>query len=346
MKKVAIIGGTGYGSVELIRLLQNHPKLEVTKVYSHSQSGEKLSTVYPHLLNNEDVLMEELDIASLEDEADLVFLATPAGVAKTIIPELLDANIQCIDLSGDLRLHSTEEYEKWYGKEAAPQEAIDAAVYGLSEIYNEKIQSAKIISNPGCFATAALLGLFPALKAGIIEPDGIIIDGKTGVSGAGGTPTAFTHFSETNDNVSPYRIGNHQHTPEIEQYLSQAIDEKLTLTFTPHLVPMTRGLICTMYGKLKEGMSTEEVIESYKSQYEGHPFIRVLPEGQFPVTKAVQGSNYCDIGIYADERTNRVVIAAAIDNLVKGAAGQAIQNANIMNGWEENLGLITVPMYP
>lgn len=346
LKKAAIIGGTGYGAIELIRLLKTHPKLEVAKVISHSQSGEVLSSIYPHLKSLPEIRLEELDISSLEAEVDVVFLATPAGVAKEIVPELQNTNLQIIDLSGDLRLSSPEEYEEWYGKPAAPQETLKQAVYGLSEIYKEEIQSAKIISNPGCFPTASLLGLIPALELGIIKSTGIVIDGKTGVSGAGRTPTAATHFSETNDNVSPYKIGKHQHIPEIEQYLSKAVNADVKTILTTHLIPMTRGLICTMYADLNQETTTEEVIKSYQSYYENEPFIRILPEGQFPQTKAVQGSNYCDIGVWVNERSNQLIIAAAIDNLVKGASGQAIQNVNIMNGWEENLGLQAIPMYP
>ncbi len=346
MKKVAIIGGTGYGAIELIRLLHAHPRLKVTKVISHSQSGESLSAIYPHLLSLPIIQLEELEMSSLQEEADLVFLATPAGVAKDIVPELQHTSLQVIDLSGDLRLSMQIEYEKWYGKPAAPQAVLDEAVYGLPEIYKGDIQTANIISNPGCFSTSALLGLLPALEGKIIESDGIIIDGKTGVSGAGRTPTAATHFSETNDNVTPYKIGKHQHIPEIEQYLSKVIGEKVTTTFTSHLIPMTRGLICTMYANIKQEISTTKLIEFYQSYYKDRCFIRVLPEGQYPISKAVQGSNFCDIGLHVEQRSGKLVIVSAIDNLVKGAAGQAIQNANIMNGWEEDLGLHIIPIYP
>lgn len=346
MKKVAIIGGTGYGAIELIRLLHTHPHLEVTKVISHSQSGESLSSIYPHLLNLPIIQLEDLDIGSLKDEADIIFLATPAGVAKDIIPELQNTSLQVIDLSGDFRLPVQTEYEEWYGKTAAPQKSLDQAVYGLSEIYKADIEKAKIISNPGCFPTSALLGLLPAIESGIIEPKGIVIDGKTGVSGAGRTPTAATHFSETNDNITPYKIGKHQHIPEIEHYLSQAINEKVTAAFTTHLIPVTRGLICTMYATMKQELNTKKLIDLYQAYYKQKNFIRILPEGKYPVTKAVQGSNFCDIGLYADQRNGQLIIVSAIDNLVKGAAGQAIQNANIMNGWNEDLGLNIVPIYP
>ncbi|RLL44948.1 N-acetyl-gamma-glutamyl-phosphate reductase [Oceanobacillus piezotolerans] len=346
MKEVAIIGGTGYGAIELIRLLQAHEYMHLKKIISHSQHGQQITSSYPHLHGVIVEPMEKLDIESLIDEVDIVFLATPAGVAKEIVPLLQETSLQCIDLSGDLRLNNRKEYETWYGKEAAPQKTIDAAVYGLSEIYKEEVQQAKIITNPGCFPTSALLGLIPAVKHRIISLDSIVIDGKTGVSGAGGKASAMTHFSETNENVKPYKIGKHQHIPEIEQYLSEIANESITTTFTTHLIPMTRGLICTIYGKLTKPMSTKEIIDLYQSYYEGHPFIRIREEGIFPTTKEVAGSNYCDIGICVDERTNQLIIASAIDNLVKGASGQAIQNANLMNGWEEGHGLGFVPVYP
>ncbi|MCM3399330.1 N-acetyl-gamma-glutamyl-phosphate reductase [Oceanobacillus profundus] len=346
MKKVAIIGGTGYGAIELIRLLQLHEKMHVKKVISHSQHGDSLASIYPHLTDFIEEPMDELQIDKLEEEVDIVFFATPAGVAKDILPQLSNSKLQCIDLSGDLRLSSPTEYETWYGKEAAPQELLDQAVYGLSELYAEEIKQASVISNPGCFPTSALLGLAPALEHQIISPQGISIDGKTGISGAGRTSTAKTHFSETNENVTPYKIGQHQHIPEIEQYLSDKAKTPIAVAFATHLIPMTRGLICTMYGQLVKETTTEELLEIYQSYYENNPFVRIREAGVFPATKDVYASNFCDIGIHVDERSNQIIIAAAIDNLVKGAAGQAIQNANLMNGWEETMGLYTIPVYP
>ena len=346
LKDVAIIGGTGYGAIELIRLLQSHSYMNIKQIISHSQFGEKITSVYPHLTEFYDDPMEELNISRLKDEIDIVFFATPAGVAKDLVPQFQDSNVQCIDLSGDLRLHSREEYLTWYGKEAAPQETLDEAVYGLSEIFKEEIQKAKIISNPGCFPTSALLGLIPAVEHGILNNQSLIIDGKTGVSGAGRKQSAKTHYSETNENVTPYKIGKHQHIPEIDLYLSQIANENIATTFTTHLIPMTRGLICTMYGKLEKQVSTQDVIDLYQSFYETHPFVRVREAGAFPSTKEVYGSNFCDIGIHVDERTNQIIVGSAIDNLVKGAAGQAIQNANLMNGWDEKHGLYHIPIFP
>lgn len=346
LKSVAIIGGTGYGAIELIRLLQHHEHMEIKKIISHSQDGEQISSTYPHLTDFIVDPMEALDIDRLKDEVDIIFFATPAGVSKDLVSQLKGSDVQCIDLSGDLRLHSREEYEKWYKKEAAPQEVLNEAVYGLPEINRAQIKEATFISNPGCFPTSAIIGLIPAVKHRFIDTGSIVIDGKTGVSGAGRKQSAMTHFSETNENVKPYKIGEHQHIPEIETYLSQVAGEPVTTTFTTHLVPMTRGIICTIYGKLTKQVSTEEVIDIYKQYYSTHPFVRIREAGNFPTTKEVYGSNFCDIGILVDERTNQIIIASVIDNLVKGASGQAIQNANIMNGWEEEHGLMHIPMYP
>ncbi|MFD1849935.1 N-acetyl-gamma-glutamyl-phosphate reductase [Oceanobacillus bengalensis] len=346
MKEVAIIGGTGYGAIELIRLLGSHEYMHINKIISHSRYGERLAMFYPHLTEFYDDPMEELDIDRLKEEVDIIFFATPAGVAKDIVPKFCDSSVQCIDLSGDLRLQSRKVYETWYEKEAAPQATLDNAIYGLPEMYKEKIRNAKVISNPGCFPTSALLGLIPAIEHQIISPHSIIIDGKTGVSGAGGKATTMTHYSETNENVKPYKIGAHQHIPEIEQYLSAIATEEIKTTFTTHLIPMTRGLICTMYATLEKRVTTKEVIHLYQSYYEAHPFVRVREEGSFPTTKEVCGSNFCDIGIHVNERTNQIIIASVIDNLVKGASGQAIQNANLMNGWDEDHGLQNIPIYP
>ena len=346
LKKAAIIGGTGYGALELIRLIQNHEHIELTKIISHSQAGEQITSIYPHLSGFIVSPMEALDIEKLKTEMDIIFFATPAGVSKDLVEQLDGSDVQCIDLSGDLRLSTREEYTKWYHKVAAPQEILDKAVYGLPEINREKIKDAKLVSNPGCFPTSATLGLIPLVNNSVIDTESIVIDGKTGVSGAGGKQSAMTHFSETNENVKLYKVGQHQHIPEIEQYLSELTNESVTTTFTTHLVPMTRGIICTIYGKLKKYMTTEEAVEMYKQYYESHPFVRIREAGVIPTTKEVHGSNFCDIGIYVDERTNQIIIASVIDNLVKGASGQAIQNANIMNSWEEDHGLTQVPIYP
>ncbi len=343
---VAIVGSTGYGGVELIRLLASHPEAEVTSVISSSSAGTPFTDGFPHLINIREELLDDVDPALIKTKADVVFLATPAGVAAKIAPQFLEAGLKVIDLSGDFRLKSPELYEQWYKKPAADQEYLDQAVFGLSEIYGDNVKGASFISNPGCYPTATLLGLVPAIKKGMIDPTSIIIDAKSGVSGAGRGASLGTHYSELNENFKAYKLNKHQHVPEIEMVLSDAAGKPIITTFTTQLVPMTRGIMSTIYADVHDGNETKDFIEAYKSFYEGRPFVRIRPEGQWPGTKEVWGSNYCDIGFDVDIRTNRVTIVSVIDNLVKGAAGQAIQNLNIMMGWDESLGLQFVPAYP
>ena len=344
--KAAIIGGTGYGSIELVRLINKHPNLEIGSVVSNSQAGVNFSDVYPHL---SDVVVQPLETFNanrLSEENDIVFLATPSGVSSKLVPQLLDKGIKCIDLSGDFRLRSAEEYETWYQHSSPEEKYLKQAVYGLSEIYKEEIKGSTLIANPGCYPTATTLGLLPIMKSKLADENSIIIDAKSGVSGAGRGVSLTSHYSEMNENFKAYKLGKHQHIPEIEQVLTDESGKRTTVTFTTHLVPMTRGIMCTMYVKLKEKISTQKVIDLYKQFYQENHFIRVRPEGNIPATKEVMGSNFCDIGLHVDERTNLLTIISVIDNLVKGASGQAIQNANLMNGWEEETGLTDIPMYP
>ncbi|MFD0590681.1 N-acetyl-gamma-glutamyl-phosphate reductase [Paenibacillus sp. GCM10027627] len=343
---VAIVGSTGYGGVELIRLLASHPLAEVTSVISSSSAGTSIAEGYPHLIGIREELLDDVDTATIKSKADVVFLATPAGVASKLVPELLEAGLKVVDLSGDFRLKSPELYEQWYKKPAAEQSYLDQAVFGLTEIYGEQVPGASFISNPGCYPTATLLGLVPAVKAGFIDPSTIIIDAKSGVSGAGRGASLGTHYSELNENFKAYKINKHQHIPEIEMVLSDTAGAPVVTTFTTHLVPMTRGIMSTMYAKVEGQRTVGEFIDLYKQFYEGRSFVRIRPEGQWPSTKEVWGSNYCDIGFALDERTNRITIVSVIDNLVKGAAGQAVQNLNLMMGWDETLGLQFVPVYP
>jgi N-acetyl-gamma-glutamyl-phosphate reductase len=344
--KAAIIGGTGYGSIELVRLINKHPHLEIGSVVSNSQSGSKFSGIYPHLSEIVDQPLEAFDIDRLSKKNDIVFFATPSGVSSKLLPQLIDSRIKCIDLSGDFRLRSAEEYETWYKHSPAEEKYLNQATYGLSEIYSDKIKSASLIANPGCYPTATSLGLLPILKSKLADEKSIIIDAKSGVSGAGRGLSLTAHYSEINENLKAYKLGEHQHIPEIEQVLSDESGCPITITFTTHLVPMTRGIMSTMYVNLKEKISTKKIIDLYKQFYQESHFIRVRPEGNIPSTKEVLGSNYCDIGLHVDERTNRLTIISVIDNLVKGAAGQAIQNVNLMNGWDEQTGLTDIPMYP
>ncbi|AJY74502.1 N-acetyl-gamma-glutamyl-phosphate reductase [Paenibacillus beijingensis] len=344
--KVAIVGSTGYGGVELIRLLEAHPLAEVTSVISSSSAGTPIAEGFPHLSEIRTDLLDGIDPAAIKAKADVVFTATPAGVASKLAPQLLEAGLKVIDLSGDFRLKSPEVYEQWYKKEPAAEHDLQRAVFGLAEVYGDQVKGAELISNPGCYPTATLLGLVPALAAGWIDPSTIIVDAKSGVSGAGRGASLGTHYSELNENFKAYKLNKHQHIPEIEQVLTDVAGREVTATFTTHLVPMTRGIMATIYASLTESRTDRDLIGLYRDYYHGRPFVRVRNEGIWPATKEVSGSNYCDIGFAVDSRTGRVTIISVIDNLVKGAAGQAIQNLNLMMGWDELTGLNFVPVYP
>lgn len=344
--RAAIVGATGYGGVELIRLLQAHPFVRVTSVISTSNAGVPLADGFPHLNTILVDVLDELDVDLIADKADLVFLATPAGVSSGLSPKLLAAGLKVIDLSGDFRLKSPEVYEQWYNRKAASEADLAKATYGLCEAFGNEAQGADFISNPGCYATATLLGLIPAVKAGWIDPSSIIIDAKSGVSGAGRGVSLGVHFAEVNENLSAYKINKHQHIPEIEQTLRRVAGHDVMTTFTTHLIPMTRGIMSTMYATVSGERSEEDFIGLYRNFYEGRRFVRIRPQGKWPATKEVSGSNYCDIGFAVDKRTGRVTIISVIDNVVKGAAGQAIQNLNLMMGWDETTGLLFAPVFP
>ncbi|MFA9556332.1 N-acetyl-gamma-glutamyl-phosphate reductase [Evansella sp. AB-rgal1] len=347
MIRAAIVGGTGYGAVELIRLLDKHPNVKLQSIISHSQSGTEIREVYPHLTDIINEVMDEWSIHHIEKDVDVVFFATPAGVSQKLAPSCIEKGIQCIDLSGDFRLEKPEVYETWYGGIAPEQAYLEEATYGLTEIYESQIKNSKLIANPGCYPTATLLALLPIVKEGWVKEQSIIIDGKSGVSGAGRKVSLATHYAEINENVKAYKLGAHQHIPEIEQFIQKEANlEDVKVTFTTHLMPMTRGLMCSIYLDLKQPKSTEELINFYTEIYKNHPFVRIRQAGVFPSTKEVSGSNFCDIGIHSDERTGKVTIISVIDNLVKGAAGQAIQNLNLMNGLDVRTGLVDIPMYP
>lgn len=344
--KVAIVGSTGYGGVELIRFLLGHPEVEITSVISSSSSGLPITDGFPHL--SEIVLqnLEAVDPQAIAEKADVVFTATPSGVSGKLVPELLAAGLKVIDLSGDFRIKDGAVYETWYKHEAPAAELLEQAIYGLAELNGDAVKGSEFISNPGCYPTATLLGLIPALQAGWIDPKSIIIDAKSGVSGAGRGTSLMTHYAEINENLKVYKVNKHQHIPEVEQCLSQIAGEPVTVTFTTHLVPMTRGIMTTMYAGLIGTHSEAELVELYRHYYEGRPFVRIREAGKWPATKEVFGSNYCDIGFAVDERTGRLTIVSVIDNVVKGAAGQAIQNLNLMMGWDETTGLLLSPVYP
>lgn len=344
--KIGIVGANGYGGVELIRYLVNHPYVEIKLLASHSSNGNSIVEQYPHLQGIIEMNISELNIEDVKENIDVLFFATPSGVSKELIPQYIEAGIKIIDLSGDLRLKDGSLYEQWYKNTPAPPFALDKAIYGLTELNREWIKEATLVANPGCYPTATLLGLIPALQHKLIDGNSIVIDGKSGISGAGRKTSATTHYSEINENVKAYKLGKHQHIPEIEQIVSQVGNEHITVTFSTHLVPMTRGIMCTMYANLKEPINESKVISLYEDYYKDDYFVRIRKSGSWPATKEVTGSNFCDIGITVDERTNKLIIVAVIDNVVKGAAGQAIQNLNVMNGWDEKTGLQITPLFP
>ncbi len=344
--KAAVIGASGYGGVELLRLLTFHPHVNVHSIHSFSQTGESLQTYYPHLKNYVSLSLQEIDIEAIATENDIVFLATPPGVSKELSPQLLESGLKVIDLSGDFRIKEPDTYEQWYKRPAAEQTYLQEAVYGLAEWKKEEVKNAQLIANPGCYATAALLGLAPLMKERLIEENSIVIDAKSGVSGAGKTPTGMTHFSEVNDNLKIYKMNEHQHIPEIEQMLLEWNENAKPITFSTHLMPITRGIMATIYAQVKSEAAAARLQELYKESYEQAAFIRVREQGSYPSPKEVYASNYCDIGLAYDERTGRVTVVSVIDNLMKGAAGQAVQNMNAVLDLPEETGLQFVPIYP
>ncbi|MGP7817960.1 N-acetyl-gamma-glutamyl-phosphate reductase [Niallia sp. 01092] len=343
--KAAIIGTTGYGGVELIRILHTHPEINIQSVHT-TREEVPVWNEYPHLYNIIENKLEKIHPHKIAEECDIVFFATPSGVSSKLVEDFAETSIKLVDLSGDLRLRNTDDYKKWYKKEPAKADLINKFVYGLSEWNKEEIEKATWISNPGCYPTASLLGLAPVVQEGIIKPDSIIIDAKSGISGAGRSPSRGTMLAEMNENFKIYKVNQHQHIPEIEQQLTDWNGDIQPITFSTHLLPTNRGIMATMYASLKEEYTTAAIHELYKEAYKDHPFVRVRPIDTFPTIKEVSGSNYCDIGVHVDERTGRLTIISVIDNLMKGAAGQAVQNANIMNGLHETTGLNFLPLYP
>jgi N-acetyl-gamma-glutamyl-phosphate reductase len=342
--KVGIIGATGYGGLELIRFLHNHPEVKQMDLFTSSDEGVIFSSKFGHLLNIQDVPLQKIDYETLMNY-DVVFTSTPSGVTSKLLPPLVGKGPKIIDLSGDYRLKNLQDYEKWYKKEPAPQEIVDKSVYGLTEWNEENIKEAPLIANPGCYPTAVLLSVLPLIKEGLIDPSFLVVDAKSGVSGAGNKPTKMTHFSETNENFSIYKINEHQHIPEIEQAIEIFTNVKATITFNTHLVPMTRGILATSYAPVADGVTTKDLIECYLETYKRHPFVRVITDANTIGTSRVKGSNYCDVFAKIDERTNRATIVSVIDNLVKGAAGQAIQNMNVQLGYPQTVGLDVVPLF-
>jgi N-acetyl-gamma-glutamyl-phosphate reductase len=346
MLNVAVVGASGYTGVELLRILHCHPEVAVTCVTSEQSAGKRISDLFPSLRERCDLILENLEPVRIAERADIVFTALPHKAAMEVVPTFLKLKKKVIDLSADYRLHDAAEYGQWYEPHMNP-ELLKQAVYGLPEIRRAKIAKAQLVANPGCYPTSVTLGLAPLLKSGLIDTTTIIVDAKSGVSGAGRNAKVDNLYCEVNDGFKPYGVGGtHRHIPEIEQELSLLAGNPITITFTPHLVPMDRGILSTIYATAKKKNTTLELITLYKEFYKGEGFVRVLPEGQFPSTAYVRGSNFCDIGLTLDARTGRVIVVSAIDNLVKGASGQAVQNMNIVCGFPENLGLEGLGIFP
>lgn len=344
--RVAVVGATGYTGGELLRLLAHHPGVSVTAVTSEQSAGKALSESFPSLARIIDRPLVAFDAEKIAAQADLVFVALPAGAAMQAVATLVSLGRRVVDLSPDYRFADPEVYRAWYGSPHRHLALLAKAVYGLPELHRRRIAKARVVGNPGCYPTAALLALAPLVKKGLWRPGTpIIIDAKSGLSGAGRGATLPYHFSEANESLMAYKVGRHRHQPEISQELARASRVAPHVVFTPHLVPMTRGVFCTIYAETRP-LTPERATAVYQAYYRDEPFVRVLEHGESPQTKAVWGSNYCDLGIAVDPETQRVVLMAAIDNLVKGAAGQAIQNMNLMCDYPETMGLTSPPVFP
>lgn len=348
MKKiqVGIVGGTGYTGVELLRLLANHPHADVKVITSRSEAGMSVEDMFPSLRGRFDLCFSEPNMEDLK-ACDLVFFATPHGVAMSLTPELIEAGVRVIDLAADFRLNDLKVWQEWYGMKHSCPEVMQEVVYGLPELYREQIKSAKVIANPGCYPTAIQLGFQPLLKSGIVDLKHLVADGKSGISGAGRAAKVGSLSAETSESFKAYGINGHRHLPEIEEGLtSMASGLKVGLTFVPHLVPMIRGIEATLYAKLTEDWSVEQLQALFESQYQDEPFVDVMPAGSMPDTRMVKGSNMCRMAVYRPAGGDVVVVTSVIDNLVKGASGQAIQNMNIMFDFTENCGLEQLALMP
>ena len=342
--RVSIIGASGYGGGELVRLLAGHREVELVHLTAETRAGEAMAELYPNLRGFTDAVTAPTDVERIARDSDVVFIALPNGKAMALAPSIVP-HARVVDLGADFRFWDPLVYERWYKTPHACPDLLEASAYGLTEFHRAQIRRARITGNPGCYPTAALLAVLPLLQSGMVASSGIIVDAKSGVSGAGRTATPGTHFAEVNENVRPYNVAGHRHTPEIEQELSALLEAPVAVTFTPHLIPMTRGILVTAYLQVKDGLTTEQGTAILQEAYATEPFVRVLTDG-LPQTKATSGSNFCDVAVRVDPRTRTAIAMAALDNLVKGASGQAIQNMNVMLGLPEELGLRSPGLYP
>ena len=343
MIKVGVVGGTGYTGVELLRLLAGHPEAELVVITSRSEAGRPVSELFPNLRGSLDLAFSEPDIAQLS-ACDLVFFATPNGTAMGMTPQLLEAGVRVIDLAADFRLRKADQWEQGYGMPHACPQLLEQAVYGLPEVNRDAVAQAQLVANPGCYPTAVQLGFLPLLETGLISSDQLIADAKSGVSGAGRKAATGSLLCEASENFKAYGVAGHRHLPEIRQGLEAAAGAPVGLTFVPHLTPMIRGIHATLYAQL---LNTGEDLQAlFETRYRDEPFVDVLPAGSHPETRSVRGANHCRIAVHRPQQGNTVVVLSVIDNLVKGAAGQAVQNMNIMFGFQEQAGLADIALLP
>lgn len=345
MIKVAVVGASGYTGVELLRLLAAHPQVQVACVTSRQHAGQSIADVFPSLRGRVEVPCDPLDSALVAAKADFIFTALPHQTAMEVVPGFLAAGKRVVDLSADYRLRDLDVYRQWYQEHTSP-ELLPEAVYGLPELARERLAAARLVANPGCYPTSVALALAPLLRERLIDHRTLIIDSKSGTSGAGRAAKVGSLFCEVNEGFAAYGVTRHRHTPEIEQTLSELAGEEVQVNFTPHLLPVNRGILSTCYAQLAGPEGTGALLDLYRTCYRGEPFVRICPEGTLPNIAFVRGTNFCDIGLVRDARTGRVVVVAAIDNLVKGAAGQAVQNMNLMLGFAETTGLEGLACFP
>ena len=344
---VGIIGASGYGGVQLARLLVEHPGVEIVYLGGNSSAQKQFSDLYPHLGHRFNLTIEAIDLDIIADRCEVVFLGLPNGLACQMAPILVEKGCKVLDLSADYRFSDLDTYTTWYKKERTDQAIATTAVYGLPELYRNEIEQAQLIGCPGCYPTASLMALSPLLKQGLIVPETAIIDAKSGTSGGGRQAKTHLLLAEADNSLGAYGVAKHRHTPEIEQICTQLAGHEITVQFTPHLIPMVRGILATVYATLRDpGLVREDLITIYSAFYRTSPFVKVLPNGIYPQTKWACGTNLCYIGIEVDPRTDRVIVMSAIDNLIKGQAGQAVQCLNLMMGWDETLGLPQLSFYP
>ena len=346
MIKVGIIGSTGYAGAELVRLLMGHKEAEIKWFGSRSYIDQEYADIFQSMFEIVDAKCMDDNMEELANAVDVIFTATPQGLCSTLVNEEVLNKVKIIDLSADFRIKDVNVYEEWYGIKHASPSYIEEAVYGLPEINRDKVKNARLIANPGCYPTCTILSIYPLAKEGLIDMDTLIVDAKSGTSGAGRGAKVANLYCEVNENIKAYGVASHRHTPEIEEQLGYAAGKQCVINFTPHLVPMNRGILATSYAKLTREVTYEEVKAIYDKYYKDEQFVRVLKANVAPETRWVEGSNYVDVNFKIDPRTNRVIMMGAMDNLVKGAAGQAVQNMNIMFGCKENEGLCQIPLFP